>query len=76
MLGEALIEPDSSKRLEMYSDIERYILDQALAIPVFDSISNTYILLQPWVRGFDVPRYGGSIFKNVWFEDPPRRAGN
>ncbi len=65
MIRKASSEPDPVVRLRLYSDIEAYILDEALAMPMFWPSEGYYIQVQPWVKGLIFPKYGGSRFKHV-----------
>lgn len=69
MIDEAASEADLVKRTNAYSDIDRYIINQGFAIPIFWTSSDHYYVLQPWVHGFNHPRWGGSMFKDVWFDE-------
>ncbi len=68
MLQAAAAEPDAATRLERYQDIERHILDRALVLPLFWDSGGAYHVVRDWVHGFKVPKYGGSMFKNVWID--------
>ena len=74
MLKRAATESDVVKRLKLYSEVEEYILSQALALPIRWSVSGESAHLKPWVQGYTIPEYGGSRFKDVWFDDTaPKR---
>ncbi len=68
MLDDAAFESDEAARLEKYLDIERYILDNALAIPLLWSPDRTTVWMQPWVNGYNPPKYYGSRYKDVWID--------
>ncbi len=75
MIAEASAEPDAATRSLKYRDIEQHILDQALALPLLVDWFNPEILVQPWVHNFNPPRFPGSAFHGVWFDDTaPDRA--
>ncbi len=65
MLDDAAFESDEAARLEKYLDIERYILDNALAIPLLWSPDRRTVWMQPWVNGYNPPKYHGSRYKDV-----------
>lgn len=68
-LREANIESDTAKRLERYAEIEQFLIDQALVIPIeWGRPTRTYSA-QTWVNDFKWPQYGGSKFKDVWFDE-------
>ncbi len=62
-------EQDEVARIEMYEDIERDILEKAIALPLLLSWGGYNLLVQPWVRDFDIPKYPGSAFHDVWFDE-------
>lgn len=69
MLAEALHTADTVDRYDLYSDIEQFILDRALALPMFWLTEGYYIRMQPWVHGYTIPKHYGSRFKDVWFDE-------
>jgi len=69
MLRDAASRLDEAARLEQLADLEQHILDEALALPLYWTTPTAGYRLQPWVHGFNVPKYGGSIFADVWFDD-------
>ena len=48
--------------------LRQHISDQALVVPMFATTDTRRALVQPWLRGFDPPRYQGSRFKDVWID--------
>ena len=73
-LDEANRESDAVKRLEIYGDLEQYLIDQALVLPIGWDTKVSYWSFQTWVNGFVWPKYGGSKFKDVWFDETaPKR---
>ncbi len=75
MIESAQAESDAVKRLELYSDIQRFALEQALVLPFeWPSTAGAGVSLQPWVHGYREPAFYGSRFKDVWFDDTaPKR---
>ena len=68
-LLEATTELDPSKRQQMSDDLEQAITDEALALPLLVDWINLEVLVQPWVHDFNLKRFGGSVFHDVWFDD-------
>ena len=62
-------ESDPSVRRALYDELEQHILDQALALPIYVDWRDTRILVQPWVHDFNLKRFSGSVFHDVWFDD-------
>ena len=74
-LKAAKVESDPIKRHTLYTTAEQYILDNALALPMLVDWTDFEMLVQPWVNGFNLKRFGGSVFHDVWFDDSaPERA--
>ncbi len=75
MIQAAKGEADAVARLDMYEDIQEYVLNHALAMPFeWPSSVGSGISLQPWVHGYREPAFYGSRFKDVWFDDTaPKR---
>ncbi len=68
LLREAATENDSVEQLSKYSEVEKRILEDGLALPIAWITGGYYIRAQPWVRDLKVQKYHGSIFKDVWFD--------
>jgi oligopeptide transport system substrate-binding protein len=51
LLEAASVEPDTAKRLQMYSQAEKIIVNDAPAI--FIDHSKSYVLVKPYLKGFD-----------------------
>lgn len=69
MLREATEQQDAARLRIQYEMIERHILEQALAMPVFQYETVYRIKHKPWIRGLNMPRYLGSMFKNIWIDE-------
>ncbi len=69
----AAAEEDDALRVQKYQELERQVLELALVIPAA-MFTATQGYLQPWVRDFSPPKFGGSMFYDVWMEDPPERS--
>ena len=65
MLDEAAAEQDSVRRSALYRDIEDHVLSRALVLPMFWDDGGTCHRVQNWVTAFHVPKWGGSVFRNV-----------
>ena len=70
MMNAAAVELDLAKRHQMYLEIEDYLAEQALVIPIEVFPSNEHYRVQPWVHDLKPPKYPGSVFYNVWLEPP------
>lgn len=64
-LAIALQEADPALRLEHFHDLEHYLFDNALVLPLFWSSDQQWIRLQPWILEYSPPKYHGSRFKSV-----------
>ena len=69
MIDEAESTADPVVRLQRYAEIEQYLHEQALVLPVIrvqwaipEHIRNT-------VRGYNPKLYGGSTYSNVWLDE-------
>ena len=65
MLDEAAAEHDSVRRSALYKKIEDHVLYRALVLPMFWEEGGTCHRVQDWVTAFHVPKWGGSVFRNV-----------
>lgn len=52
-LEAARIEPDTEKRLSMYQEIEKALIEDAAWIPLY--YDTTHALVKPYVKGFEFP---------------------
>ena len=68
MMNAAAVELDLAKRHQMYLEIEDYLAEQALVIPIEVFPSNEHYRVQPWVHDLKPPKYPGSVFYNVWLD--------
>lgn len=70
MTQRAASEADLVTALDLYAQLEQHLLDNALVVPLsLFAGTGYYVRVQPWVHGYAVGRYGGSSFKDVWFDD-------
>lgn len=65
MLDQAAAEQDSVRRSALYRDIEDHMLSRALVLPMFWDEGGSCHQVQDWVTAFEVPKWGGSLFRNV-----------
>ena len=68
MIKDAVEESDADTRSLKYAEIEQYIIDQALALPLRIDEYRFEFRVQPWVNGLEFPMYGGSAFYSVRME--------
>ena len=74
MLAAAASERDAVRRHELYLEIEEYVAEQALVIPVGVEPTTVHYRSHPWVHDLKPPKYPGSIFHKVWLDDTaPKR---
>ncbi len=74
MLAEAGMERDAAKRHQMYLDIEDYVADKALVIPIRVIHPATPFRVHSWVHDLKPPAYPGSLFHKVWLDETaPKR---
>lgn len=66
LLEAARIEPDVTRRIEMYQQAERIIVDDAPALFLTHSLS--YQLVQPYVKGFVNTPISISLERYMWLE--------
>ena len=67
-LDAAASELDRAKRVGLYQELEQYLLDEALAMPLLWFDDGYYIRAQPWVHDFKPSKWAVSRFKDVWFD--------
>lgn len=64
-LAEAQREADAALRLEHFHELEHYLFDNALVLPLFWTSDQQWVRLQPWILEYSPPKYHGSRFKSV-----------
>ncbi len=67
LLEAARVEQDEARRLSLYQEAERAILDDAPWLPLFTG-RETW-LVAPYVRGFEIPPITLPRFQRIWLED-------
>lgn len=69
LLKQARSEPDPRVRRDLYAELERYVLNEALALPLYVDWRDTLAVVQPWVNGYNPKRFASSTFHGVWFDE-------
>ena len=70
MAKAAITEIDASRRMSLWQELEKRMLDSGVVIPVI-TVNFEPSHVQEWVHGFEYAGYGRSLFHDVWLEDPP-----
>jgi len=66
LLDEAAVEPDETRRIELYRRAERIIIQDAVWMTI--THGKSYILTKPWVKGLIHPPMVIPRFKYVWID--------
>ena len=66
LLDQAAVEADPVTRMTMYQQIERRILDDWVAVPLWHS--RAYVLVRPYVKGYELTPIGLPILQEVSIE--------
>ena len=66
LLEEAAIESDPGRRASLYQEAEQAILDDWVAVPLRHS--NSYLLVRPYVKGFELTPIGVPQLQNISIE--------
>ena len=66
LLEEASVEPDPTRRASLYQEAEQLILDDWVAVPLRHS--NSYMLVRPYVKGFELTPIGVPQLQNISIE--------
>ena len=69
MIMDAVVDSDVSSRSRKFAEIEQYILDKSLALPLRIDEYRFEFRVQPRVNGLVFPQFGGSAYRDVWIED-------
>ena len=72
MIAEAESTADSVVRLQRYAEIEQYLHDQALVLPVKRTNWSIPEHVRNTVRGYAPKLYGGSTYSSVWLDETAR----
>ena len=74
MVVAAATERDAVRRHELYLEIEEYVAEKALVIPIAVMPETSFYRYHPWVHDLTPPKYPSSIFHRVWLdENAPKR---
>ena len=74
LIDAAANHPDAAERNKLKSNVEGFLREQALVIPLVQNWGGPYILTKPWIHGLRVPQFPGSAFQNVTIsDDAPQR---
>ncbi len=57
MLDAATGEPDAATRLGLYHELEHYLIDNALVLPIFWTSDRRWVRVQPWIVEYAPPKY-------------------
>ena len=68
MLDDAVSEHDDVARSNKFAEVETYILENALVVPVIWNEALQTTLLQPWVHDLRNAPFPRSLFKDVWLD--------
>ena len=66
LLDQAAIEPDRADRLSMYQQAEQLVVDDAPCLPLFHGTN--YILVKPYVKGYELSPLGIPDLSEVYIE--------
>ena len=69
LLEEAAVEMDATRRVSLYQQAERLILDDWVAVPLWHH--REFLLVQPYVKGFEVTSIGVPQLQNIYIERQP-----
>ncbi len=74
MLSAAATELDAVRRHEMYLEIEEYVAENALVIPIAVIPETIFFRTHSWVHDLEPPKYPGSLFHRMWLDETaPKR---
>lgn len=72
MIADAESTADSVVRLQRYVEIEEYLHQQALVLPVIRTWGQIHEHVRNTVRGYNPKLYGGSTYSSVWLDRAAR----
>jgi ABC-type transport system substrate-binding protein len=72
LLDRARVEPDHARRMAMYAEASRMVVDDAPWAFVFSNLVTD--AWQPYVRGYRVHPVWRPLYRDVWLDLPRRRA--
>ena len=75
MLDDAVAEVDQVQRVAKYVELEQRMIDDAYVLPILMVETGKVLVVQPWVNDLRYPKFTGSVFRDVWFDDTaPQRV--
>ena len=75
MLDDAVAEVDQVQRVAKFIALEQRMIDDAYVMPILMVETGKVLNLQPWVNDLRYPKFTGSAFRDVWFDDSaPQRV--
>ena len=66
LLEAAGVDPDSETSFELYRQAEQLMVDDAACIPL--SFGRNYVLIRPYVKGYELNPLGFAMLNEVWIE--------
>lgn len=67
LLDKAAMETDSDAGLELYRQAEQMLVNDAACLPLWFGMN--YILVKPYVKGYELNPMGFAMLNKVWLED-------
>jgi oligopeptide transport system substrate-binding protein len=67
IMEQARIEPDETKSLELYRQAEQLLVDDAAILPLW--FGENYILVKPYVHGYELNKLGFAWLNKVWLDE-------
>ena len=67
LLDRAALETDGDLSLDLYQQIEQMLVDDAACLPLWFGMN--YILVKPYVKGYELNPMGFAMLNKVWLED-------
>ena len=75
VLDDAVAEVDQVQRVAKYVELEQRMIDDAYVMPILMVETGKVLVMQPWVNDLRYPKFTGSAFRDVWFDDSaPQRV--
>ncbi len=69
-LEKTAIEQDVAARRRMLANVERFLIENALVVPVLYDTETAVIAIQPRVLGLTGTSFSSSVFRTVWLDQP------
>lgn len=67
MLENARTEPDDEVRMRIYRDIQKYIVDKSLLVPLL--VTEVYVVIQPHLKGAEIGKNGTLFLSDARIEE-------